>query len=246
MEIIKYNKIDLSKINYTEPTNQQNSYYGSIDYNKQVFAIQTSRLTIIDVKDKIIQVSVDPNDFSFYDMVVKLDDHNLASTYKYSKEWFKKELPMDVLENMYRRMSKPFKKGEVPLLDLKLSVKPKCLVYDISNKEIDINDIVKDSTIIGILNIKGLKFLKRDYYCEMYLSQIKITNSIEKPISNKCLIEDDINDNNIYDYEIFDEEVINKTKEKNELMKQVDTIKNIIENHKKDLSLLQEKLKNLN
>ncbi len=246
MEIIRYNKIDLGKINYTEPTNKQNSYYGSIDYNKQAFAIQTSRLTIIDIKDKIIQVSVDPNDFSFYDMIVKLDDHNLASTYKYSKEWFKKELPMDVLENMYRRMSKPFKKGEVPLLDLKLSIKPKCQVYDISNKEIDINDIVKDSTIIGILNIKGLKFLKRDYYCEMYLSQIKITNSIEKPISNKCLIEDDINDNDIYDYEIFDEEVINKTKERNELMKQVDTIKNIIENHKKDLSLLQEKLKNLN
>ena len=246
MEIIKYNKIDLDKINYTEPTNQQNSYYGSIDYNNQVFAVQTSRLTIIDIKDKVIQVSVDPNDFSFYDMIVKLDDHNLASTYKNSKEWFKKELPMDVLENMYRRLSKPFKKGEVPLIDLKLSVKPKCQLYDISNKEIDIKNLVKGSSIIGILNIKGLKFLKRDYYCEIYISQIKLTKPIEKPISNKCLIEDDIENTDIYDYEIFDEEVINKTKEKSELIKKINTIKNIIQNHNKDLSLLQEKLKNLN
>ena len=50
----------------------------------------------------------------------------------------------------------------------------------------------------------------------------------------------------IYDYEIFDEEVINKTKEKSELIKKINTIKNIIQNHNKDLSLLQEKLKNLN
>jgi len=243
-EVIKYNKIDLTNINYTKPTNQQNAYYGGIDYNKNTFLIQTSRLTIQSIKDKIITVSVGTDDFSFYDCIVKLDDHNLASTYKNSNEWFNKELPMDVLENMYRRMSKPFKKGEIPLLDLKLPTKPKCQVYDQSNKAIDITDIVEGSTIIGILNIKGLKFLKRDYYCEMSLSQIKITNPIEKRLSNKCLIDDE--ELNNYDYEVFDEEVIQNSKQKIELTNQIKNIEQDIQNNQKQLESLKQKLKNLN
>lgn len=243
-EVIKYNKIDLTNINYTKPTNQQNAYYGGIDYNKNLFLIQTSHLTIQSIKDKIITVSVDTDDFSFYDTIVQLDDHNLASTYKNSKEWFSKELPMDVLENMYRRMSKPFKKGEIPLLDLKLTTKPKCQVYDQSNKGINITDIVEGSTIIGILNIKGLKFLKRDYYCEMSLSQIKITNPIEKHLSNKCLIDDEGLNN--YDYEVFDEEVIQNSKQKIELTNQIKNIEQDIQNNQKQLESLKQKLKNLN
>lgn len=243
-EVIKYNKIDLTNINYKGPTNQQNAYYGGIDYNKNSFLIQTSHLTIQSIKDKIITVSVDTDNFSFYDIIVQLDDHNLASTYKNSKDWFNKELPMDVLENMYRRMSKPFKKGEIPLLDFKLPTKPKCQIYDQSNKKIDITDIVEGSTIIGILNIKGLKFLKRDYYCEMYLSQIKLTNPIEKPISTKCLIED--NEINTYDYEVFDEEVIQNSKEKIKLTSQIKNIEQDIQNNQKQLELLKQKLKNLN
>ena len=60
-EVIKYNKIDLSKIDYTGPTQNKNSYYGSIDYNNHNFMIQTSRLKVIDIKDKIIKVSVEPS-----------------------------------------------------------------------------------------------------------------------------------------------------------------------------------------
>ena len=45
-------------------------------------------------------------------MRIKLDDHNLSSTYQSSNDWFNKELPMDILEGMYRRITKPFKKDE--------------------------------------------------------------------------------------------------------------------------------------
>ena len=153
-EVIKYNKIDLTNINYTKPTNQQNAYYGGIDYNKNLFLIQTSHLTIQSIKDKIITVSVDTDDFSFYDTIVQLDDHNLASTYKNSNEWFNKELPMDVLENMYRRMSKPFKKGEIPF---------HVVVYNCSHNEqhsgkedIKLNKICTDKMIYDF-SIKTLE-----------------------------------------------------------------------------------------
>lgn len=244
-EIIKYNDIDLSKINYTGPTQNQNSYYGSIDYDNHSFAIQTSRLKIINIKDKVIKVSVEPTDFSFYDTIIKLDDHNLASTYKHSKDWFKKELPMDVLENMYRRISKPFKKDEIPTLELKLSSKPNCQVYDIQNNLIDLDKLEENSTILGIINIDGLKFLKRDYYCDIGLSQIKICKELIINKQSKCLIEDNIEED-IYEYEILDEEVIYNNKQKEELKKKIiDTQKNI-DNEQKSLLELQKKLRHLN
>tara|TARA_Y100000389_G_scaffold202762_3_gene249071 strand:- start:1491 stop:2231 length:741 start_codon:yes stop_codon:yes gene_type:complete len=244
-EIIKYNNIDLSKISYTGPTQNKNSYYGSIDYNNHNFMIQTSRLKVIDIKDKVIKVSVEPTDFSFYDTIIKLDDHNLASTYKHSKEWFKKELPMDVLENMYRRLSKPFKKDQIPILELRLSTKPDCHVYDTEDNIISLGELNVDSTILGIIDINGLKFLKRDYYCDICLSQIKICKELNINKQSKCLIEDNTEED-IYEYEILDEEVIHNNKQKEELKKKIiDTQKNI-DNEQKSLLELQKKLRHLN
>ena len=103
-EVTRYNKVDFSKLSYSPPDNQQNVYYGGINYNDLPLYIQTSRLIFIDIKEnkqKFMLFQVDPTDFSFYDMLLKLDDNNLDQTYQSSKEWFKKELPMDILETMY-------------------------------------------------------------------------------------------------------------------------------------------------
>ena len=103
-EVIRHNKLDISSLHYSKPVNQNNLYYGSIDYNNNPCYIQTAKLVVEDIKEvnkqKYIVLKVDPDDFSFYDLLVKLDDHNLSSTYKFSKDWFSKELPMDILEKM--------------------------------------------------------------------------------------------------------------------------------------------------
>jgi hypothetical protein len=243
-EIIRYKNINLDKINYTKPTNQQNAYFGSIDYNEKSFNIQTSNLKIVEIKDKSIKVSVDENDFSFYDMLVKLDDHNLSSTYKQSKEWFQKELPMDVLETMYKRLSKPFKKDTVPIIEFKFHPKQKCQVYDQSNKQIELSELSDKTNIIGIISVKGLKFLKRDYYCECYLSQIKLSQPETPKLPYGCLIEDE--EPSKYDYEIFDEEVIQNSTFKIELQQQIKSMEKTIQNDQKQLQSLQEKLKSFN
>ena len=130
-EVTRHNQLDLSKINYSKPEHQQNVYYGSISYNGLPCYIQTSKMTFVDMRDdktskqRYLVVTVDPRDFSFYDCLVTLDDHNLASTYKSSKEWFQKELPMDILETMYRRITKPFKKDDIPEIELRIPITKK-------------------------------------------------------------------------------------------------------------------------
>jgi len=252
-EVIRHNKVDLSKINYTKPTNQRNVYYGSIDYNSTPCYIQTTKLTIQEIKEENKQTylvgKVDPKDFSFYDLLVTLDDHNLSTTYKYSKEWFNKELPMDVLENMYRRITKPFMKDDVPIIELKVPIQKQSVqskVYDQSNNTIDFNKLSKGSVVVCIIHIKGLKFLKKDYYCDTYISQIKLCEDVPYLIPSECLIDLDADDYIMYDYEINDEEAIQKHKEKNELEEKINILSQKLADDQKILLDLQQKIDNLN
>ena len=199
--------------------------------------------------------------------MVQLDDHILDATYQNSEEWFNKELPMDILEGMYKRITKPFKKDEKPSLEFKLPYHSENLqtkIYGQTNELIDLDNLVIGSTIILMIQVKGLKFLKQNYYCDTYLSQIKLIKEtvIVKPVS--CLIEDDdvdaIQPEEKYDYEILDEEILKKNKEIEELESSIlknkqqieedennlETIisekKNIIEQKKQKLSKLEEQL----
>ena len=123
-EVIRHNKLDVSNLNYSKPISHQNLYYGPINYSDKPCYIQTTKLVIEDIKEvnkqKYLVLKVDSKDFGFYDLLVKLDDHNLSTTYQNSKGWFDKELPMDILEKMYRRITKPFKKDDVPTVELKV------------------------------------------------------------------------------------------------------------------------------
>jgi hypothetical protein len=264
-KIIRYNKLVVDKIKYKKPIQQNNLYFGSINYEDDQCLIQSPKLIFKEItedlstKQKYLVVSVDPNDFSFYDLLVKLDDHNLSQTYKSSKEWFNKDLPMDVLENMYRRISSPFSKDTIPEIKIKVPFhkdKIQTKVYDQSNTIIDYEQLKEGCQIICILHIKGLKFLKKDYYCDNSVTQIKLCSLPVYNINDKCLIEDDENNHNIneskYDYEILDEEIIEKENKKMEYQKLIknheENIKNHEENIKKEqteLSTIQEKLKEL-
>lgn len=259
-KIIRFNNLLLDKINYSKPQQQNNLYVGLIDYEKEKCLVQSPKLIFKEIKEdsstkqQYLIVSVDSNDFSFYDLLVKLDDHNLSQTYKLSKEWFNKELPMDILENMYRRISIPFTKDTIPEIKIKIpfhngNIQSK--IYDQSNNIIDYKQLKKGCQIMCIIHIKGLKFLKKDYYCDNYITQIKLCSAPSYNITDTCLIEDDINENSIkgeskYDYEIIDEEIIHKNKKILEYENEINLLNEKIRKDTSNLLIIQEKLNKLN
>lgn len=249
-EVTRYNKVDFSKLSYSLPENQQNVYYGGIQHNELPLYLQTSRLRFMDIKEenkqKFMLFQVDPDDFSFYDMLLKLDDNNLSATYQSSKEWFKKELPMDILETMYRRISQPFKKNEVPSVLFKVPIYKQtvqCSLYDESNNPITLDSLDKGTTVLAIIHIKGLKFLKKEYYCDMYLSQIKVTKALPVRVT-ECLIEDE-DDEVVNEFEYLDEEVILRAKEKNKLIEEKNNLECIIQQKQEELSEIINKIEKL-
>ena len=97
---------------------------------------------------------------------------------------------------MYKRSSKPVKQGEKPQFHFKLPMikgKVQCPIYDQKRGCIDIQKINPDCEIVVVIHIRGLKFLKHHYYCDAYISQMKvyIPRAQKYMISDKCLIEDD-------------------------------------------------------
>ena len=78
---------------------------------------------------------------------------------------------------MYKRTCKPVKKDSKPIFTFKVPVskgKVQCLIYDQKKTCLDISKLTEGCEITCIVHIKGLKFLKQHYYCDCYISQIKI------------------------------------------------------------------------
>ena len=202
-QIFKHTTLKLDDLTYTKPEKQGNHYYSQIYHgdNKPVY-IQTPLLgcgisgSNLNSKNSLLQLKIDGDDFGIYDFFLKLDDHNVDQTFSMSKEWFGKELPVNVIDDMYRRGTKPFEKGSNPSLDFKIPFtkdKCECICFNKEKQSVEIADIAEDSELVCIVHIKGLKFLKKEYYCDCYITQIKVNEvRVNKSFFDECLIEDEV------------------------------------------------------
>ena len=203
-QIFKHTNLKLDELTYNKPEKQGNSYYCNIFHgdNKPVYIqtpILSSQLSGTELRSKKnIGLKILGDDFGIYDFFLRLDDHNVKHTHEMSKTWFGKDLPVDVIDGMYRRGTKPFPKGENPSLDIKIPFtkdKCECICFDKSKESIEIDDIKEGTEMICIIHIKGLKFLKKEYYCDCFITQIKESEvKVKKSFFDECLIDDDEDD----------------------------------------------------
>ena len=259
-----YDSIDVNNFNYTKPEKYNNSYFGSMSYgdNTEPIYIQTPKLKcktnikdILSIKTPYLEVIIPKNRLDFYDLFINIDDKNVKTTFNRSEEWFNKELPMEAIDEMHKPITKGFKKNTEPSIKFKLPIikgKVQCSVYNQMRNFIDINDIKENDEIILILHLKGLKVLKQHYFCDCYISQIKLFQ--EKDLKYNIINDYSIIDNidNEEDLDIFDEEFIEEiNKEKAEKENKIEVLKKElkeeeknIKDKKKNLEDLQKKLIN--
>ena len=184
MSILKHDELDFKKINYSKPEKVGIIYYSSINYDNQPFYLQTPKMSckngfqdILDSKNSLLDLEPINMDFSFYDSLLTLDEKNVKSTFENNKEWFNKNIPLEIIDNMYKRNNKPVKKDSKPRFSFKVPIvkeKVQCQIYDQKKNCLDFNKIQDGAEVVLILHVKGLKFLKQHYYCDIYISQIKI------------------------------------------------------------------------
>jgi len=184
MGILLHSELDFKKVNYKKPEKQGIIYYSCIDYQNEPLYLQTpkmkltkSGLQIIENKNNNIELETINNDFLFYDSLLNLDDLNVKRTHENNKDWFGKDIPLEVIDNMYKRNNKPVKKNSKPQFSFKLPMikdKVQCQIYDQKKNTLDLRMIKENTECVCILHVKGLKFLKQHYYLDLYVSQVKI------------------------------------------------------------------------
>ena len=237
-DIIKCDDVDISEINYMNPEKINQSYFASMNYSNksQPLYIQTPKLkcktNISDLKDKKIpylEVEVPRDKMYIYDFLLSLDDNNIKKTVENSQEWFGKEIPLEAIDDMYKRTTRPFKKNTLPSIRLRLpTIKNdiKCGVYNQHRVFVGLDQVTDNSDVVIILHIRGLKILKTTYYCDCYISQIKVFQELEAKyniIPEYSIVEDDTEEDtdNIFSEEIYysEQEKMKEEKMKEEKMK---------------------------
>lgn len=241
MSVYRHTDLELKKINYKKPEKQGLIYYAAIDYKNEPLYLQTPRLIItksgletIESKNNNLECIPVNNDFSFYDSLLNLDELNVKRTFENNKEWFGKEIPLEVIDNMYKRNNKPVKKDSKPQFGFKVPLikdKVQCQIYDQKKNTIDLRTIKEGSECICILHVKGLKFLKQHYYLDLYISQIKIFiegDTKYNILENYSFNDKDEEEGELKDLEcdlLLDEDYLNSLKEKdNERQKLIDEL----------------------
>ena len=265
MSVYRYTELDLKKINYKKPEKQGLIYYTGIDYKNEPLYLQTPKLILtksglntIESKNNNLELEPVNNDFSFYDTLLNLDELNVKKTFENNKEWFDKDIPLEVIDNMYKRNNKPVKKDSKPQFSFKIPLikdKVQCQVYDQKRNTLDLKTIKEGTECICILHIKGLKFLKQHYYLDLYISKIKIF--LEGDIKYNILENYSFNDieeenNELKDLEqdlLLDEGYINSLKDKeaerNKLLSELEKYNNIKSNSEIKISELKNLIKSL-
>lgn len=222
MSISTFNEIDFKKMKFTDPEKVGLIYYSGISYGDQPLYIQTPKLkcltdgqACINKKSPSLDVGNINNDFKFYDFLLKLDEENITNTFNSSKVWFDKEIPKDTIDEMYKRILKPAKKDHRPIYSFKLPTvkgKAQCPIFDQNKICQTIEKCTSDLEVEVILHIRGLKFLKQNFYCDMYISQIKVY----LPHEEKYSIISDYSFKEDLDGEELEPEIIQKEKIKSE------------------------------
>ena len=221
--INKYEDVVMNDISYMNPEKIGPSYYSPIGYGdtNEPLYIQTPKIkclhSISDVKEKtnpFLEVEIPNGKYDIYEFFMNMDDHNIKTTYKNRLEWFSKDLPLEAVDDMYKRTTKPVKKNENPRLKIKLPViknKIQCGVYNQQKVFVDLNEIEVGSELILVIHIRGLKILKQYFYCDNYISQIKLFQPSDTKfniIKEYSIVDDEEDIDENISSDIFSQEIL--------------------------------------
>jgi len=211
MSAYSYKDITTDDLTFTNPEKLGNCYICNLYNDDDLVYVQTPILEISNINlsedDNYIEVSCDNK--QFVDFLLEMDENCVQSTFNNSEEWFKKDIPYEAIDNMYKeRIIESDNDETIFQTRFKLPVvneKIQCNIYNKDREIIDIKDL-NGKNIIMILHFKGLKILKDNFSLDCYINQIKEVDTNKYNIlNNYAIIEDEEEeplDENMFSVEI--------------------------------------------
>lgn len=193
--IIPDNRFDFSKLRLLEPVSIQGGTYFTKLYNgNESLYIQTPKGT---TKQGFIKSSrkihndllFNNGDEHFIQWILDLESKCIELLYNYSADWFQSPLEMADIENAFNTILKVNKtNGYVIRSNVKIHTmtkQPVIKVYNQSETPMTMDNVTKDTNVITIMEIQGIKFTSKSFQLETELKQVMV---LDKDIFDNCLI----------------------------------------------------------
>ena len=182
MSAYSFKDITTDDLSFTSPEKLGNCYICNLYNDDDLVYVQTPILKISNINlsndveegdDNYIEVSCDNK--QFIDFLLEMDENCVESTFHTSKEWFKKDIPYEAIDNMYKeRIIESDDNGVIYNTRFKIPVvnnKVQCNIY---NKDKDIIDI-KDIQLNNYIDYHDLNLIINDNY---FFKNNNILNSL--------------------------------------------------------------------
>jgi hypothetical protein len=108
---------------------------------------------------------------------------------EHRKEWFETEMDREEIEDTFQNPLKPYKSGKLYLMRANVSIKMGKIILPIFNEEehqVEVDYLKGGSSILGILEIQGLKYSSKCLQLEMEMKQVLCLYSLA--LFDKCLL----------------------------------------------------------
>ncbi len=191
-------KIPLDDITLANPQGLQGgAYFSKLKLFGNSVTIQTPRCKtkngIVKTEKKIYcDLMFDKEEDSVVDFLESIEDKVKNLIYEKKDKWFHTDMDMDTIDYHWQNILRSYKGTNILLRCFikrpksRLNSQPTIQIYDEDETLLKIEDITKDKTIMGLLEITGLKFTSQSFSLEFNLTQAMVLK--EKVFRNKCLI----------------------------------------------------------
>ena len=191
-------KIPLDDITLANPQGLQGgAYFSKLKLFGNSITIQTPRCKtkngIVKTEKKTYcDLMFDKDDDNVVDFLESIEDKVKNLIYEKKDKWFHTDMDMDTIDYHWQNILRSYKGTNILLRCFikrpksRLNSQPTIQIYDEDETLLKIEDITKDKTIMGLLEITGLKFTSQSFSLEFNLTQAMVLK--EKVFRNKCLI----------------------------------------------------------
>ena len=182
--IKSYKQFDFNNIKYSEP--KINKMGGQTvfvnDMGKEKIRICTPKCTIPFGLSEYngrysIQMSLNTNTTEFIDFLQKFDNNNIENGSRNSTSWFKKQMSVDTLQQLYNHTPKQSNPKYPPMFKAKMQFKDGSFegeIFDTNRRKLNIQDIKPGSHVEAIVELTGIYFLAKDFGMSWKVIQLKV------------------------------------------------------------------------
>ena len=236
------NSFDFDKLTLNKPTQISGNYFIKFSVDKQPLYIQTPKASIKQTiihktsKKSYCDLLFSQDNDEFIQWLETLESNCQKIIFENRKSWFETELDLDDIESSFTPPIKSYKSGTYHIVRTNMTPRLGKIitkVYDESETDLKIEDISGNMSVIGILEIQGIKCSAKSFQIDIELKQMMVLNPVdlfEKCIVNKHpkkppfdtvtkiipIIQDNKNDENYDDTNLNNSEVFDLGKEKSE------------------------------